>query len=169
MTVHVTSPLIKFESPSPPVPCPDIDADYPQNDVGSATNINSWQACAQLCADRSECHAWTWIKPEHSYVAIRKSCFFKNSNWKSTRQTGSSNLVSGQKHCQGMDNSLWSGNKLSWKCGHVWSDFHISNKTFCMLENGKSIQAGDFLAKYTHTETKTIQSTTTNYVFNRKN
>ena len=106
-----------FSSRFPPgssvIPCPDIDADYYGNTDGISANIASWEACAQLCADRSTCHAWTWIKPEHSSVAIRKNCYFKNANWKNDRRTGATNIISGEKKCLGMDNFLWSGNKLS--------------------------------------------------------
>ena len=75
----------------PGLSCPEIDVDYNQNDAGFELNIESWEACAQECAPKASCFAWSWSK-------TLKKCHFKNKMWINDRRDFKG-VISGKKTC----------------------------------------------------------------------
>ena len=80
--------------------CAEFNVDYFGNDAGSILNIASWEACAQECATRSTCYAWSWVTNDSPFQHIRGKCHFKNINWESDRRV-MEHIISGKRTCLG--------------------------------------------------------------------
>ena len=91
--------LLKSEKFLPFLDCREINIDYMANDIGSLTNVDSWEKCSEECTKKSGCFAWSYITDKHSTTAWRRRCHFKSSSWKNGR-TAAANIVSGEKSCK---------------------------------------------------------------------
>ena len=102
------------------ISCPEINVDYFSNDAGAVENIASWEACAQECEKRSNCHAWSWITNQFPNPSLQKNCLFKNDNWKSDRKV-MEHVISGEKNCLRMISllsSFYTTLRSMWLIGH---------------------------------------------------
>ena len=81
--------------------CAEMNIDYEGNDAQSASNVKSWRACADLCAKREGCFAWTWLSNEYKGKgSIKLKCHFKNKYWRRGRKD-LVGAISGSAICAG--------------------------------------------------------------------
>ena len=84
--------------------CLEHNTDYFGNDLGTGdcgTQPETWrretaEECQNLCRDTDGCDVFTWISPNHNYVAGRKRCCLKTLGGVAS---SSPDLVSGPKIC----------------------------------------------------------------------
>ena len=71
--------------------CPEMDVNYPRNDIGSDVDVKTWQECSNLCVKKPECYAWTWWQ---------EKCHYKNEKF-GLEKTSMVGAVSGPVTCIG--------------------------------------------------------------------
>ena len=68
-------------------------------------NVTSWEACAKLCQERSDCKYWTWHKEVAHQYAYICATMTEGISYED------SNCISGPKDCLGnpgkIKNTIW--------------------------------------------------------------
>ena len=77
--------------------CEETDTDLVGDDIEQVLEVESSQACSQLCQNRKDCSHWTWVNEKYvKNPEILHKCFLKNGDSGRTKEIG---LVSGKGGC----------------------------------------------------------------------
>ena len=77
--------------------CEEMDIDLAGNDIDSALDVATWEQCAHICKQRSDCSFWTWVSDDYVIDEdIIHKCHLKNGD---SGRTSAKGLISGNSTC----------------------------------------------------------------------